>query len=188
MFLVATTVLWLVLAAGCIGNEGNEAQEGLSDIEDDGLREDQEAVNMFISSSVFDNGSQIPVRYTCDGENINPPLEFGNIPEGTESLVLIIDDPDAPSGSFTHWVVWDIPPVSRIDENSVPGTVGMNGFGQAAYGGPCPSSGTHHYQFMVFALDTELNLTGRVSADQVEESMQDHILAQGLLTGRYGRT
>nr|WP_305891119.1 YbhB/YbcL family Raf kinase inhibitor-like protein [Methanolobus chelungpuianus] len=188
MFLVAITVLWLVLAAGCIGNDGNEAQEGLSDTEDDGLREDQEAVGMLISSSAFDNGSQIPVRYTCDGENINPPLEFGNIPEGTESLVLIIDDPDAPSGSFTHWVVWDIPPVSRIDENSVPGTVGMNSFGQTAYGGPCPSSGMHRYQFMVFALDTELNLTGRASADQIEGSMQDHILAQGLLTGRYGRT
>lgn len=180
-------VMWLVLTAGCINNDDNETQEDTVDT-DGGLHEEQEAASMIISSSAFDNGSQIPVRYTCDGENINPPLEFGNIPEGTQSLLLLVDDPDAPSGSFIHWVVWDIPPVSRIDENSIPGTVGMNSVGQMKYSGPCPPSGTHRYQFMVFALDTELNLTGRASADQVEEAMQDHILAQGLLTGRYGRT
>ena len=186
MFLVSMVIMWLTMSAGCISDDDNETQEDTADIE--GLHEEQEAASMIILSSAFDNGSQIPVRYTCDGENINPPFEFGNIPEGTQSLLLLIDDPDAPSGSFIHWLVWDIPPVSRIDENSIPGTVGMNSVGQMKYSGPCPPSGMHRYQFTVFALDTELNLTGRASADQVKEAMQDHILAQGLLTGRYGRT
>ncbi len=142
---------------------------------------------MMISSSAFVNGALIPVKYTCDGENINPPLEFENISEETESLVLLVDDPDSPSGNFTHWLVWNIPPGLKVEENSIPGTIGKNSFGQAMYGGPCPSVGTHQYRFKVFALDTELGLPGSSGIKQVEKLMQGHILAQGQLTGRYGR-
>ncbi|AFV23241.1 PEBP family protein [Methanolobus psychrophilus R15] len=142
---------------------------------------------MMISSSAFENGGLIPVRYTCDGENVNPSLEIENIPEGTKSLVLLVDDPDSPSGNFTHWLVWNIPPGSQIDENSIPGTTGKNSFGQAIYGGPCPSAGTHRYHFKVFALDKELDLPGVSGIEQVKELMQGHILAQGQMTGKYGR-
>ena len=142
---------------------------------------------MMVSSSAFVNGALIPVKYTCDGENINPPLEFENIPEETESLVLLVDDPDSPSGSFTHWLVWNIPPGSKVEENSFPGVIGTNSYGQAIYGGPCPSTGVHQYRFKVFALDTELDLPGGSGIKQVEKLMQGHILAQGQLTGRYGR-
>jgi Raf kinase inhibitor-like YbhB/YbcL family protein len=179
------TLLWPLLVTGCIGdnNGGQEEMTGPAD----GLQEDPEADSMMISSSAFENGGQIPVKYTCDGENTNPPIEFENLPEGTKSMVLIVNDPDAPSGSFTHWLVWDILPGSQVNENSVPGTVGKNSFGQVTYGGPCPSLGTHRYHFKVFALDRELNLPGGSGIEQVEESMQGHILAQGQLTGKYGR-
>jgi len=179
-------LLWSLLATGCIGNNEDTSEDEMTGPAEE-LQEDPEIDSMIVSSSAFEDGGQIPVRYTCDGENINPPIEFENFPEGTKGLVLILDDPDAPSGSFTHWLVWDIPPGSRIDENTVPGTVGKNTFGQAAYAGPCPSLGTHRYHFKVFALDIELNLQGGSGIGQVEGSMQGHILAQGQLTGKYGR-
>ncbi|MDQ1275686.1 MAG: hypothetical protein QG610_1261, partial [Euryarchaeota archaeon] len=102
---------------------------------------------------MFESNSTIPKKYTCNGENINPPLEFTNIPEETESLVLIMDDPDSPMNPFTHWIVWNIEPVAKIEEDSIPGVEGMNNFRKIGYGGPCPSSGTHRYYFRVYALD-----------------------------------
>ena len=98
-----------------------------------------------ITSLVFEKNGFIPVKYTCDGDDVNPPLKIEGIPEGTQSLVLIIDDPDAPMGTWDHWVVWNILPVEKIEEDSVPGMEGLNDFNQHSYGGPCPPSGTHRY-------------------------------------------
>jgi len=140
-----------------------------------------------ITSSVFKNKSVIPAKYTCDGEDVNPPLSVEGVPEGTESLVLIVDDPDAPMGTWDHWVVWDIPPTKRIEENSVPGTEGLNDFGKHSYGGPCPPSGTHRYFFKVYALDTKLDLPSNSRKRNVEKAMEGHILTKGEIIGLYSR-
>lgn len=140
-----------------------------------------------ITSSVFKNKGVIPAKYTCDGEDVNPPLSVEGIPEETESLVLIVDDPDAPMGTWDHWVVWDIPPTKKIEENSVPGTEGLNDFGKHSYGGPCPPSGTHRYFFKVYALDTKLDLPSNSRKRNVEKAMEGHILTKGEIIGLYSR-
>jgi len=140
-----------------------------------------------IKSPVFDNNKSIPSKYTCDGDDVNPPLIIEGIPEGTKSLVLIVDDPDAPMGTWDHWIVWNIPLTNKIEENSVPGTEGLNDFRRHSYGGPCPPSGTHRYFFKVYALDTKLNLDSNSRKKDIEKAMKGHILAQGELIGLYGR-
>jgi hypothetical protein len=140
-----------------------------------------------ITSSVFKNKGVIPAKYTCDGEDVNPPLSVEGVPEETESLVLIVDDPDAPMGTWDHWVVWDIPPTKKIEENSVPGTEGLNDFGKHSYGGPCPPSGTHRYFFKVYALDTKLDLPSNSRKRNVEKAMEGHILTKGEIIGLYSR-
>jgi len=140
-----------------------------------------------ITSSVFKNKGVIPAKYTCDGEDVNPPLSVEGVPEETESLVLIVDDPDAPMGMWDHWVVWDIPPTKKIEENSVPGTEGLNDFGKHSYGGPCPPSGTHRYFFKVYALDTKLDLPSNSRKRNVEKAMEGHILTKGEIIGLYSR-
>ena len=140
-----------------------------------------------ITSSVFKNKDVIPAKYTCDGEDVNPPLSVESVPEETESLVLIVDDPDAPMGMWDHWVVWDIPPTIKIEENSVPGTEGLNDFGKYSYGGPCPPSGTHRYFFKVYALDKKLDLPSNSRKRNVEKAMEGHILAKGEIIGLYSR-
>jgi len=140
-----------------------------------------------ITSSVFKNKDVIPAKYTCDGEDVNPPLSVESVPEETESLVLIVDDPDAPMGMWDHWVVWDIPPTTKIEENSVPGTEGLNDFGKYSYGGPCPPSGTHRYFFKVYALDKKLDLPSNSRKRNVEKAMEGHILAKGEIIGLYSR-
>jgi len=140
-----------------------------------------------ITSSVFENKGVIPAKYTCDGENVNPPLSVDGVPEGTESLVLIVDDPDAPMGTWDHWVVWNIPPAKKIEENSVPGTEGLNDFGKHSYGGPCPPSGTHRYFFKFYALDRKLDLPSNSRKRNVEKAMEEHILAKGQIIGLYSR-
>src|ERR1700745_1159160 len=114
---------------------------------------------MKITSSAFQQGGNIPSKFSCDGANTNPPLQISDIPSEAKSLVLIVDDPDAPSGLFTHWAVWDISPKNRhIAEGSQSkGAQRTNDFGKSCYGGPCPPSGTHHYYFKIFALDRELD-------------------------------
>src|SRR5205085_6956118 len=114
-------------------------------------------------------------------------LVIGNIPPKTKSLVLIVEDPDAMKGTFLHWSVYDIPPTSKIVENSIPGKEGINSFGKEHYGGPCPPSGTHRYFFKLYALDQELNLPPGATKDQLLKAMDTHILAQGQLMGRYAR-
>ncbi len=120
------------------------------------LGEVPELTDLIITSPIFAHNSLIPAKYTCDGENVNPPLNINGIPEGTRSLVLIVDDPDAPIGTWVHWVVWSLPPKATIEENMISETEGLNDFRRQQYGGPCPPSGTHRYFFKVYALDTVL--------------------------------
>lgn len=146
---------------------------------------------MHIGSSAFDHNQKIPAKYTCDGEDINPSLDFAEVPEGAKSLALIVDDPDAPAGTWVHWTLWNIAPdIQEIEEKGVPeGAVqGMTSFGRPGYGGPCPPSGTHRYFFKLYALDTELELPEDADAHELEEAMAGHILAQSELIGLYSRS
>jgi len=142
---------------------------------------------LLITSSVFENKGSIPAKYTCDGDDVNPPLKIEGIPGNTKSLILIVDDPDAPMGTWDHWIVWNIPPTDKIEENSVPGVEGLNDFRRRSYGGPCPPSGTHRYFFKVYALDTKLNLKPNSRKKDVERAMKGRILAQGEIIGLYRR-
>jgi len=143
-----------------------------------------------VSSPSFKNGDYIPTMYTCEGQSINPPLEIQGIPQGTRTLALIMDDPDAPAGTFDHWVIWNIEPAKTIRENSAPGTEGSNGKGAKGYTGPCPPAGTglHHYHFKVYALNTKLDLQTGVKKADLESAMKGHILGQGELVGLYANT
>lgn len=138
-----------------------------------------------ISSPAFEHESYIPARYSCDGSNTNPPIVVNGIPNGTVSLALIVEDPDAPGKIFDHWIVWNIKPEKLIAEGSVPGKVGKNSLGEYKYTGPCPPSGTHRYYFKVYALDTTLDLEHEVDKKLVEQALKDHVLAYGELMGLY---
>jgi Raf kinase inhibitor-like YbhB/YbcL family protein len=140
-----------------------------------------------VSSTAFTNDGMIPTKYTCDGKNINPPLDLKNIPEETKCLVLIVDDPDAPIATWVHWLVWNIPVTHHIKENEVHGIEGMNDFIQQHYGGPCPPSGTHHYFFKIYALDALLNLPPATKKIQLERAMSEHVIGFGELIGLYKR-
>jgi Raf kinase inhibitor-like YbhB/YbcL family protein len=144
---------------------------------------------MKITSSAFQQGGNIPSKFSCDGANTNPPLQISDAPREVKSLVLIVDDPDAPSGLFTHWAIWNISPqTSTIAEGSTPkGVQATNDFGRSGYGGPCPPSGTHRYYFKIFALDRELDLPFGAKRSQLDAAMKGHVMAQGELMGRYSR-
>ncbi len=138
-----------------------------------------------VTSSAFGHNQPIPRKYTCQGQDINPPLAITGIPAGTKSLALIMDDPDAPGGNWDHWLVYNIAPTPEIKENSVPGTQTRNDFGKVDYGGPCPPSGTHRYFFKLYALDTTLTFKGAPSKEALEQAMQGHILEKAELIGLY---
>lgn len=142
---------------------------------------------LIVTSPSFEKNRPIPVKYTCDGDNVNPPTRIEGLPEGTKSVVLIIDDPDAPMGTWDHWVVWDIPPTEMIEEDSVPGVEGINDFNKHSYGGPCPPSGTHRYFFKVYSVDVKLALNPNSRKRDVENAMMGHVLAKGELVGLYAR-
>jgi len=146
--------------------------------------------NMRIQSSAFENNMYMASRYSCDGEKVNPPLHFSDIPNMVKSLALIVDDPDAPMGTFVHWVVYNIPPaVTEVKENSsITGAAdGTNSTGKIGFVPACPPSGTHRYFFKLYALDTMLQLSPNANKQQVEQAMQNHILAQAELIGLYKR-
>jgi Raf kinase inhibitor-like YbhB/YbcL family protein len=173
-------LILLLLITGCLEQAEPEAKRELA------LPAEEVTVKeLVITSPVFENNQYIPSRYTCEGDNINPPLEIAGVPEGTKSLVLIVDDLDAPGGIFNHWVVWNIDPVNMIGENSVPGIEGINGFENHSYGGPCPPLGEHSYVFKVYALDILLDLDSNAQEHEVESAMEGHILAKGELMGLY---
>jgi len=145
-------------------------------------------VNLNVKSPAFGNNKPIPSKYSCDGDEVNPPLTIEGIPPATKTLALVVDDPDAPMGTFDHWIVWNIPPEGKITENSVPGTQGTNSRSQQSYIGMCPPSGTHRYFFKVYALDTRLDLKPKQTHKKdLEKAMQGHILVKGELIGLYRR-
>lgn len=147
-------------------------------------------MSLQLSSPAFADSASIPEKYTCDEADVNPPLIIEGVPEGTQSLVLIVHDPDAPAGDWVHWVLANIPPETTIiDEDAVPeGTIqGMTSFGESNYGGPCPPSGTHRYQFRLYALDTIFKLTSETTREDLESLMEGHIIDETLLTGVYER-
>ena len=143
-----------------------------------------------VTSRVFAQGGKIPKRYTCDGANVSPPLRIENTPKTARSLVLIVDDPDAPGRTWTHWLFWNVDPkVSEIWEDSPPQNAvqGTSDFGNEKYGGPCPPSGRHRYYFKAYALDTTLYLPSSSKKAALEKAMAGHIVAEGSLMGTYSR-
>jgi Raf kinase inhibitor-like YbhB/YbcL family protein len=149
-----------------------------------------------ITSSSFAEGQPIPSKYTCDGENISPPLSWDKAPDSVESFALVCDDPDAPAGTWVHWVLYDLPATIRDlpeatetkEEVLNGGRQGRNDFKQIGYGGPCPPKGRpHRYYFKLYALDRELNLKSGATKGEVENAMKGHILAEGALMGTYKR-
>ncbi len=146
--------------------------------------------DLTISSPAFVNMGPIPPKYTCDGADVNPPLKWEGAPDKAKSLALIVDDPDAPAGTWVHWVVWNINPADQgISENSVPkgAAQGINDFRKQAYGGPCPPSGTHRYFFKIYALDSVLNIQPKSSKADLEKAMKGHIISRAELVGTYKR-
>jgi Raf kinase inhibitor-like YbhB/YbcL family protein len=149
-----------------------------------------------VTSDAFPAGGQIPAMYTCDGANISPPLSWGPVPSGTAGIAILVTDPDAPGGTFTHWVAYNIPPGTRGIPAGERGTdilpagslQGTNDMGRTAYGGPCPPGGKpHHYHFTVSALDTTLNLAGKPDGRVLARAMAGHVLARGEIMGLYER-
>jgi Raf kinase inhibitor-like YbhB/YbcL family protein len=151
---------------------------------------------MKITSSVFEEGAMIPQKYTCKGVDVSPPLKIENVPEGTKALALICDDPDAPVGTWVHWVLFDLPPDTQELKEAIPaektlknGAIhGTNDFKKFGYGGPCPPSGVHRYFFKFYALDTKLGIKVGATKKEVLAAMKGHILAEGQLMGRFTKS
>jgi Raf kinase inhibitor-like YbhB/YbcL family protein len=144
-----------------------------------------------LTSIAFNDGQPIPRKYSCEGDNVSPPLDWSAPPDGTRSLALIVHDPDAPVGDFTHWVAWGIDPLDGgLDEGTHPPAEGTNGFGENGYGGPCPppGDGAHRYQHELFALDAELDLEAESSREQLEDAIEGHVLGGAELVGTYERS
>ncbi len=168
----------LLVVVGCQSAVTQPAPEG------------EQKMALELTSSAFDQGGTIPQKYTCDGVDVSPPLTWSGVPNEAQSLALIADDPDAPRGTWVHWVLFNISPDQDGLSEGIQGvgTGGRNDFGKPDYGGPCPPSGpAHRYFFKLYALDIELNLSLGATKADVEAAMQGHILAQGELMGKYGR-
>jgi Raf kinase inhibitor-like YbhB/YbcL family protein len=148
-----------------------------------------------IKTTAFPNAGTIPQKYTCDGPDVSPELSWTGAPPGTQSLALIADDPDAPVGTWTHWIIWDIPPGTGLPEGIAKTEIlkdgarqGKNDFKRIGYGGPCPPAGKpHRYFFKLYALDTKLDVKAGASRKELESAMKAHVLSQAELMGRYGR-
>lgn len=147
-----------------------------------------------ITSDAFEHESAIPVKYTCDGDDISPPLAWTDPPEGTQSFALIVDDPDAPGGTWVHWVIFDLPadtrslPEAVTGDGDLPGGIqGMNSWPRAGYGGPCPPNGTHRYFFTLYAVDTQIALEPGATKADVLTAIEGHVLAEAGLMGTYER-
>jgi Raf kinase inhibitor-like YbhB/YbcL family protein len=177
------TLLFLVASCSGRGDRTQTEEEGVP-------------MSIQLTSSAFAEGKPIPAKYTCDGADVSPPLAWSNVPEGTKSLVLISDDPDAPVGTWVHWVIYNIPPDATDLAEGVPksevltngATQGMTDFKRIGYGGPCPPrGGPHRYFFKLYALDTGLELKPGATKQELLRAMEGHILAEGQLMGTYQR-
>ena len=182
-------LLTLIVAAFACGQKEEARQDTASDVRGDS------AMVIRITSPAFDEGGMIPKKHTCDGDDVSPALNWEGVPDGAKSLALICDDPDAPMGTWVHWVLYNIPPDTTGLPEGVPSDAtldngakhGITDFGRHGYGGPCPPSGTHRYFFKLYALDTLLELSGKVDRATLETAMKEHILDSGELMGRYSR-
>jgi Raf kinase inhibitor-like YbhB/YbcL family protein len=166
----------LVLAAGCTGREPE-------------LTTPEAPMTIAVSSAAFADGGDIPRRHTCDGDDVSPPLTFASLPSGTRELALLMEDPDAPGGTFVHWVAWGIDPSpGALDQAAATPGSGTNGFDRRGYGGPCPPKGApHRYVLTVFALSNPLKLAAGASANDLRRAIADTVVAEGRLTGSYAR-
>lgn len=161
----------------------------------DTIAKGEKSMAITVASTAFEEGGMIPKQYTCDGADISPPLSWSDVPKEAKSLALISDDPDAPAGTWVHWVLFNIPPgATGLPENVPPdetltdGTQqGMTDFRRLGYGGPCPPGGTHRYYFKLYALDTMFDQAGRMTKADLLSAMKGHILAEGQLMGKYQR-
>lgn len=179
-----STILLLFSLVLCFPQGGEEDKQPLT-----------EGSEMQITSSAFREGEAIPRKYTCDGEDVSPPLSWSGAPEGTESFALIVDDPDAPVGTWVHWVIYDLPAgvtslpegVEAVERPHVGGINGITDFRRLGYGGPCPPSGTHRYFFKLYALDTVMDLPPGSTKKKLLLAMEGHILAEAQLMGTYSQ-
>lgn len=179
-----------VVLAAAIASCGSN-NHAVNNVEGESAVDNATLAKLDLTSDAFQNGQPIPVQYTCDGADQTPALHWDEPPTGTKSFALVIDDPDAPSGTFRHWGVFDIPPTARaLGGNQKIGTEVSNDFGKAGYGGPCPPKGhgPHHYHFKLFALDVDrLGVSPSAKVVDVENAAQKHAIAQGELIGTYER-
>lgn len=154
-----------------------------------------EKMEIKIKSTAFTEGGMIPKKSTCDGMDVSPPLTWNSVPEGTKSFALICDDPDAPMGTWVHWVIFNLPGDTKVLPENIPrqktlasgAKQGINDFRKIGYGGPCPPGGTHRYYFKLYALDTEINLGAGATKAELLKAMEGYILAEGQLMGKYRR-
>lgn len=201
--LIIGLVLLGIISSGCLGEDTTPKtvapKTTASPVAQPAITESSVkpgAVKFSLTSTGFEDGKRIPEKYTCDGEDLSPPLSWGTPPERTKSLALIMDDPDAPGGTFTHWVLFNLQASTRGLPEGVPklrtiergGLQGVNDFGEIGYGGPCPPPGPMHtYRFILYALDAELGLTSGVTKEEVMKAMEGHVLAKVELKGKSGR-
>jgi Raf kinase inhibitor-like YbhB/YbcL family protein len=187
--LLLKSVFLLVCSCQSGAGGGNEATKVTYVIKED------KGMNIDLTSTAFDEGGMIPKKYTCDGEDVSPPLSWSGIPKSTKSLALISDDPDAPVGTWVHWVIYNIPTgMPGLPENVPPVEVlpegarqGRNSWGRIGYGGPCAPSGTHRYYFKLYALGGDLGLKPGATKEELLKAMEGQILAEGRLMGKYSR-
>jgi Raf kinase inhibitor-like YbhB/YbcL family protein len=191
--------LWCCAALLCCGCQRNQAPPGENTNATNANATTQQAegngaekMSIKLTSSAWQEGGMIPAQYTCDGQNISPPLAWSDVPNDAKTLALIADDPDAPRGTWVHWVVYNLPAATKELPEGVPaqetaagGRQGKNDFGKLGYGGPCPPSGTHRYYFKLYALNTELSLPSSATKQDLLKAMYGHILDEGQLMGRY---
>ncbi|MDN5354623.1 MAG: hypothetical protein PWQ09_1379 [Candidatus Cloacimonadota bacterium] len=176
-------------------------EESTSSVDTTKYEERSRDMALTIKSPAFENGKKIPIKYTCDGESVSPPLLWEGIPDSARSLVLISDDPDAPMGTWVHWVVYDIPPkitefpeniptvqdLANLEEQNLGGKQGMNSGGKIGYYPPCPPSGTHRYFFKLYALDAMLEIEPGATKNEILQAMHGHVIAETQLMGLYSR-
>ena len=185
IFIITGLGLCFLVFPGCAGRPQKIAQPAST------LKEDKTEIKL--TSAAFKDGQQIPGPYTCDGVNISPPLEWSGVPKTATTVAIIVDDPDAPSGTFVHWVLYNLPAENIGLVENVPasenlkagGFHGKNDFGKFGYGGPCPPSGTHRYFFKIYALDSELSLKAGATKAELMKAMEGHIVLEGQLMGTY---
>ena len=196
---ICLSLLTVILLCSCQSKsenaQSNQTRPEATGVEQRVAQTGGEKMAIKVNSTAFQEGGIIPKQYTCDGQNISPPLAWDSVPANAQALALIADDPDAPGKTWVHWVVFDMPATTKSLPENVPpqetiaggGKQGTTDFRKVGYGGPCPPSGTHRYYFKVYALDKELGLDNKATKDQVLKAMEGHILAQGQLMGRYKR-